>query len=243
MKKKVTPYKKSKRAKKQQVRQMFDKISGSYDGVNRVISLGLDQLWRRRVIKIICDHQPENALDIATGTGDLVISMAKKGITNVVGLDLSEGMLTIGRQKIEANKLEDRVEMRLGDSEDLPFDDNYFSAISVAFGVRNFENLELGLSEIYRVLKPGGIFVVLETAVPKKTLLKQGYNVYTKYILPVIGRAFSKDRDAYRYLSQSAASFPHGKDFNNILKKIGFIKVENKPQSLGVASIYSGSKQ
>lgn len=242
MKQKVKPYKDSKLGKKQQVRKMFDNISGNYDGLNRIISLGMDQSWRRKVIKNIVNSRPENVLDIATGTGDLAISLAEAGVKNITALDLSEGMLNVGREKIKAKKLEDKIEMSLGDSENLPFADNKFDAICVAFGVRNFENLEKGLSEILRVLKPGGVFVILETAVPQKTPFKQGYKLYANYILPLIGKIFSKDCNAYGYLSQSAANFPYGKDFNNILKKIGFTSVENKPQTFGVASIYTSSK-
>lgn len=221
---------------------MFDTISGNYDGLNRVISFGIDKSWRKKVIKLLQNHQPKNTLDIATGTGDLAISMAENDLKNIIGLDLSKGMLEVAREKIEAKNLQGKVEMQLGDSENLSFDDNSFESISVAFGVRNFEDLEKGLAEIYRVLKPGGLFVVLETAVPRKTPYKQGYKFYTNLILPTIGKLFSKDRDAYRYLCQSAAIFPHGEDFNNILRKTGFTNVKDRPQTFGVASIYTCSK-
>ncbi len=240
--KKVTPYKDSDQAKKQQVSQMFDTISGEYDGLNRVISLGLDKSWRRKVIKTIAKQSPENVLDIATGTGDLAISLAEKGLTNIIGADISEGMLKVGRKKVKDKGLEKHISLQIGDSEDLPFADSHFDAICIAFGVRNFEDLEKGLSEIYRVLKPGGIFVVLETAVPQKTPFKQGYKIYTRYILPTIGKLFSKDREAYGYLSQSASVFPYGEAFNNILIKTGFTNVKDSPQTMGVASIYTCSK-
>ena len=196
----------------------------------------------KKVIKLVTDTHPKNALDIATGTGDLAISMAQNGIPKVVGLDLSEGMLSVGRKKIEGSSLSDKIEMIQGDSENLPFEDNSFDAITVAFGVRNFETLENGLQEIYRVLKPGGIFVVLETSVPTKFPFKQGYHIHCKYILPTIGKVFSKDKVAYKYLSDSAAVFPYGEKFNNILKKIGFINTQDKPQTFGVATIYTASK-
>lgn len=243
MKEKVVPYKDSKLDKKKQVSQMFDKISGGYDNLNRVISLGMDKSWRRKVIKSIKNRNPKNVLDIATGTGDLAISLAEEGIENIIGVDISKGMLEVAQKKIDAKKLEDKVLVQLGDSEDLPFDENHFDAICVAFGVRNFENLEKGLGEILRVLKPGGLFIVLETAVPTKFPFKQGYKIYTGFVLPAIGKLFSKDRSAYGYLSQSASVFPHGKAFNNILEKIGFINVRNKPQTMGVASIYTASKK
>ncbi len=221
---------------------MFDTISENYDGLNRVISFGIDTTWRKKVIKLIAATNPQNALDIATGTGDLAISLAEAGIDNVTGLDLSEGMLSVGRKKIKEKNLENKITMVQGDSEALPFEENHFDAICVAFGVRNFENLQKGLAEIYRVLKPGGIFVVLETSVPTKTPFKQGYSLYTKYMLPIIGKIFSKDKVAYQYLSDSAAVFPYGKKFNNILQKIGFTSIENKPQTFGVATIYTASK-
>ncbi|WP_299175393.1 bifunctional demethylmenaquinone methyltransferase/2-methoxy-6-polyprenyl-1,4-benzoquinol methylase UbiE [uncultured Allomuricauda sp.] len=242
MSKKVKPYKDSDLGKKEQVRQMFDTISEDYDGLNRVISFGIDLKWRRKVVSILTKKTPKNILDIATGTGDLAIAMTATGAERIVGLDISQGMLDVGKTKISAKNLENTIEMVVGDSENLPFLDNTFDAITVAFGVRNFENLEKGLSEIFRVLKPGGNFVVLETSVPTKTPFKQGYRIYTKYILPVIGKIFSKDRSAYAYLSESASVFPHGQAFNNILDKIGFIGIENKPQTFGVASIYVATK-
>ena len=242
MSKKVKPYKDSDLGKKEQVRQMFDTISEDYDGLNRVISFGIDLKWRRKVVSILTKKAPKNILDIATGTGDLAIAMIATGAEKIVGLDISPGMLDVGKTKISAKNLQNTIEMMVGDSENLPFDDNSFDAITVAFGVRNFENLEKGLSEILRVLQPGGSFVVLETSVPTKTPFKQGYRIYTKYILPTIGKIFSKDRSAYAYLSESASVFPHGEAFNNILDKIGFIGIENKPQTFGVASIYVATK-
>ncbi len=242
MAKKITPYKDSSLNKKEQVEQMFDKISGNYDGLNRVISFGIDVKWRKKVIELVEATQPQAVLDIATGTGDLAISLAETNATRIVGLDISEGMLAVGRKKIAAKNLTDKIEMVQADSEALPFDDNSFDAITVAFGVRNFEHLEKGLAEIYRVLKPGGIFVVLETSVPTKFPFKQGYNFHSKVILPVIGKLFSQDKVAYSYLSESAASFPYGEEFNNILRKTGFNNVEDKPQTFGVATIYTASK-
>ncbi len=242
MAKKVTPYRDSNLDKKKQVEQMFDKISGNYDGLNRVISMGTDVKWRKKVIAMVKAENPKSILDIATGTGDLAIQMADSNADKIVGLDLSEGMLKVGRKKIDNKNLKDKIEMIQGDSEALPFEDNSFDAITVAFGVRNFENLEKGLSEIHRVLNPGGIFVVLETSVPTKFPFKQGYKLYSGYILPLIGKAFSKDKEAYSYLSKSAASFPYGEAFNNILKKTGFINVDHQPQTFGVATIYKGSK-
>ena len=238
----VTPYKDDEQGKKEQVTQMFDAISGEYDSLNRVISLGIDQRWRKRLVKLVHAKNPESILDIATGTGDLAIALSRTGAKEIIGLDIAAAMLQVGKEKVRKKSLDQIITMVVGDSENLPFENDRFDAITVAFGVRNFENLDRGLSEIYRVLKPGGIFAVLETAVPSRTPFKQGYYLYTRHVLPLIGRIFSRDRRAYAYLSESAAAFPHGDDFNNILRKNGFIDVVDKPQSLGVASIYIASK-
>ena len=244
MSKNVTPYKDSNLGKKEQVTQMFDTISGEYDGLNRVISFGIDQKWRENVVQIVDSVSPKNILDIATGTGDLAIMFAEKTkAEKIVGLDISEGMLNVGRSKITKKNLDNRIEMVVGDSEKLPFSDNYFDAITVSFGVRNFETLETGLAEILRVLKPKGKFVILETSVPTKFPFKQGYLFHSNILLPLIGKLFSKDKKAYGYLSESAANFPYGEKLNNILRKVGFIDVEDQPQTFGVASIYTSSKQ
>jgi len=242
MTEKVKPYKDSDLGKKEQVAKMFDNISKEYDGLNRVISFGIDIKWRKKVVEIIGKTNPNSILDIATGTGDLAINLTQTKASKIIGLDISEGMLEVGRKKIRKLNLDNTIEMVFGDSEKIPFKENSFDAITVAFGVRNFENLEKGLSEIYRVLKTGGTFVVLETSVPTKTPYKQGYHFYSTKILPLIGKLFSRDKSAYKYLSDSAASFPYGKAFNNILQKTGFIAIENKPQTFGVASIYIAKK-
>lgn len=239
----IKPYKDSVLGKKEQVKKMFDNISGDYDGLNRVISFGIDVKWRNKVVNLLKRNHPEIILDIATGTGDLAINLAETGAEKIIGLDISSGMLEIGKTKIQRKHLESKIEMVLGDSENIPFENNTFDAITVAFGIRNFESLEQGLKEILRVLKPGGSFVILETSIPKKTPFRQGYFLYTKNILPLIGRMFSKDKSAYKYLSESASNFPYGEDLNNILRKIGFINVTDFPQTFGVATIYTSSKQ
>jgi len=243
MSEKITPYKDSSLGKKEQVAQMFDNISGNYDNLNRVISFGIDTKWRKKVLKIVSDSKPGIILDIATGTGDLAILMTQTKAEKIIGLDISAGMLEVGKKKIEERKLSNIIDMVLGDSEKIPFEDNYFDAITVGFGVRNFENLEKGFAEILRVLKPNGVFVILETSVPDKTPYKQGYKFYSKNILPLIGKLFSKDNAAYGYLSESAAVFPYGEALNNILRKTGFIDVVAMPQTFGVATIYSASKK
>lgn len=242
-KKPVTPYKDSEKNKKEQVEQMFDTISGNYDGLNRVISLGIDVKWRKKVIQKVAETKPESILDIATGTGDLAIQFAQATqAQRIVGLDLSVGMLEVAKQKVANSSWAKRIEFVKGDSEALPFEENTFDAITVSFGIRNFEHLKKGLSEILRVLKPGGIFVILETSVPTRFPWKQGYFLYSKGVLPLVGRLFSKDKVAYRYLSESASVFPYGEQLNNILRKIGFNEVEDQPQTLGVATIYTATK-
>ncbi len=243
MSKNITPYKNSELGKKEQVAQMFDAIAGNYDGLNRVISFGIDVSWRKKVLQLVADKNPNTILDIATGTGDLAILMTNTSSEEIIGLDISAGMLEIGKQKIKEKKLDTKIQMVLGDSENIPYPDNYFDAITVAFGVRNFENLEKGLTEILRVLKPNGIFVILETSVPTKFPYKQGYAFHTRFILPIIGKLFSKDKVAYKYLSDSANIFPFGEALNNILRKIGFIDVKHLPQTFGVATIYHASKK
>jgi demethylmenaquinone methyltransferase/2-methoxy-6-polyprenyl-1,4-benzoquinol methylase len=242
MSKIVTPYKDSNLGKKEQVEQMFDNIAGNYDSLNRVISFGIDVKWRKKVLKIVSDAKPKIILDIATGTGDLAILMTETNAEKIIGLDISDGMLEVGRIKIKQKNLNSRIEMVLADSENMPYADNYFDAITVAFGVRNFENLERGLAEILRVLKPNGVFVILETSVPEKFPFKQGYRFYSSTMLPLIGKLFSKDDSAYQYLSDSASVFPFGEALNNILRKVGFIEVKSSPQTFGVATIYTATK-
>ena len=242
MKKKVTPYAGSKASKKAQVTQMFDAISGEYDFLNRIISLGIDIRWRKKLIKMAQKNKIEAALDIATGTGDLAVALTQTSAQRIVGLDISPGMLALGKEKVDKKGLQNTVEMVLGDSEALAFEDNTFDLVTVAFGVRNFENLEKGLEEIFRVLKPEGTLLVLETSVPTRFPFKQFYGFYAGWLMPRMARLLSKDRSAYDYLAESAAHFPYGTAFNNILSKIGFIKVANHPQTFGVASIYCGTK-
>ncbi len=242
MAKNITPYKESDLGKKKQVEQMFDNISGNYDSLNRMISLGTDQGWRKKVLKLVSQTNPVNILDIATGTGDLAILLSKSNAVSITGLDLSAGMLEVGKQKVKALNLDSKITMIQGDSENLPFEDNYFDAITVGFGIRNFENLEKGLSEILRVLKPGGVFVILETSVPTKFPFKQGYFIYTQTLLPLMGKFFSQDQKAYEYLSDSAKNFPFGVQLNNILSKVGFKDVKHYPQTMGVATIYRSTK-
>ena len=243
MSKSIKPYQDSEKGKKEQVAQMFDTISENYDGLNKIISLGTDATWKKKILQMVKQLHPTSILDIATGTGDLAILFAETTATEIIGLDISQGMLDMGKKKISDKNLDSKIQMVLGDGEKIPYLDNYFDVITVAYGVRNFENLEKGLSEILRVLKPNGTFIILETAVPTKFPFKQGYYVYTNFIMPTIGKLFSKDKAAYKYLSTSAQNFPFGEALNNILRKIGFIDVQDEPQTMGVASIYLASKK
>ena len=238
----IKPYKNSSAGKKEQVAKMFDNISKNYDGLNRVISFGIDIKWRKKVVEIISKNNPKQILDIATGTGDLAIMLANINPDKIIGLDISEGMLKIAKQKVAEANLTETIEMIVGDSENIPFDDNTFDAITVSFGVRNFADLDKGLQEIRRVLKPLGTLVVLETSVPTKFPYKQGYHFHTSVILPIIGRLFSKDKVAYSYLSESANYFPFGEKFNNILLKNRFTTAIDTPVTSGVASIYTATK-
>ena len=238
----VKPYKNQDSSRKEQVTRMFDNISGNYDFMNRLMTFGIDVKWRKKVVKMVAESKPRKILDIATGTGDFAIMLAEIKPEKIVGLDISQGMLEVGKKKVAEKGLDNLIEMVLGDSENLPFDDNSFDAVTVGFGVRNFENLDKGLSEINRVLRPGGIFVVLETSQPEKFPFKQGYKFYSKYIIPFLGRLFSKDKNAYEYLPESAEAFPYGQAFNNILKKNQFTSVQNYPLMFGAASIYKAFK-
>jgi demethylmenaquinone methyltransferase/2-methoxy-6-polyprenyl-1,4-benzoquinol methylase len=243
MSKTVTPYKEATTGKKQQVANMFDNISGTYDFLNHFLSLGIDVIWRKKAIKSLLSLNPKLILDVATGTGDFAFESLK--ILNpdkIIGVDISQGMLDVAKEKIAKRKLEDKIEVQLGDSEGLTFDDHSFDAVTVAFGVRNFENLQKGLDDIFRVLKPGGKAVVLEFSNPKRFPVKQLYNFYFNSITPLFGKLFSKDKSAYKYLPESVAHFPDGQAFVALLKKSGFNDVISRPQTFGICTIYIASK-
>ncbi|MGY6561117.1 MAG: bifunctional demethylmenaquinone methyltransferase/2-methoxy-6-polyprenyl-1,4-benzoquinol methylase UbiE [Luteibaculaceae bacterium] len=238
----VKPYKDENTDKKQQVAKMFDNISGSYDFLNHFFSLGIDIRWRKKAIKILKDSKPERILDIATGTADFAIAAAKLNPKEIIGVDISEGMLSVGREKLKKQNLSQLITLEYGDSESLPFPDNSFDAITVSFGVRNFENLEQGLKDMCRVLKPGGKAIVIEFSQPEKFPIKQLYFFYFKYIMPTLGKLISKDKSAYSYLPESVQAFPYGKGFTQILEKVGFKNSKIIPLSFGIASIYIGEK-
>ena len=238
----VKPYKNEASSKKEQVAKMFNNIAPKYDFLNHVLSLGIDILWRKKAVKILKTINPTNVLDIACGTGDFSIENLNSGAKRVVGLDISSGMVEVGIKKIKKTGLEDKVELIVGDSEDMPFEDASFNGITVGFGVRNFQNLEKGLSEMHRVLTKNGKVIILEFSKPKKFPIKQLYFFYFKYILPKIGRLISKDQTAYNYLPDSVNAFPDGERFTSILEKVGFTDTKIIPCSFGIASIYVGTK-
>ena len=221
---------------------MFNNISPYYDFLNHFLSLGIDVLWRKKAVRQLRDLHPKQILDIATGTGDLAIEALSLKPEQVVGVDISEGMLQKGRQKLAKKGLMDYIRLELGDSENLPFKDDTFDAATAGFGVRNFENLEAGLTDIHRVLKPGGKLVVLEFSRPETFPVKQMYNFYFSNILPQMGRVVSKDQRAYSYLPESVAAFPSGKAFEEIMQKCGFGDTSSQPLTFGIASIYTGRK-
>ena len=243
MNEQVKPYQDSNLSKKKQVEQMFDNISPKYDFLNHFLSFGIDKIWRNKTIKVVGENNPKYILDVATGTGDLAFVAQKKLNPNkIVGLDLSNGMLNVGRQKSKKRGLEKIIEFTQGDSEKLPFEDNLFDAVMVSFGVRNFENLIAGLSEINRVLKKDGKITVLEFSKPSTFPVKQAYGIYSKYLLPIFGAAISKDKSAYQYLPESVAAFPEGESFLRKLESAGFNSFFMKRLSGGIATIYSAKK-
>lgn len=240
-KKTVKPYN-SEKSKKEEVEQMFDNISSKYDFLNHFLSLGIDKIWRRKAVKELRLTQPKKILDIATGTGDFAIANLKLNPEEIVGIDISNGMLDVGRQKMIKRNVDHIVTMKQADSEALPFDEGYFDGLTVGFGVRNFENLEKGLSEMLRVLRPGGKAVILEFSKPKAFPIKQAFGFYSKYVIPVLGKNISKDKKAYAYLPESVEAFPEGKDFMDILTKLNYKNVTATTVSGGIATIYTGIK-
>jgi demethylmenaquinone methyltransferase/2-methoxy-6-polyprenyl-1,4-benzoquinol methylase len=239
----VKPYQEIESEKREQVELMFNNISPKYDLLNRVLSLGIDKIWRKQALNLLKKDKPAYILDVATGTADLAIEAATRlKPTSIVGIDIAENMLQIGREKIAKKKLDKIITLQKGDSEKINFADNTFDAVIVSFGVRNFQHLELGLSEIYRVLKPGGNIMVLEFSKPQKAPFKQVYQFYFKNILPMVGKLVSKDTAAYTYLPDSVNAFPDGKVFCEILEKVGFGVQHYKPYTFGVCTSYVGKK-
>lgn len=223
---------------------MFDNISHSYDFLNHFFSLGIDVLWRKKAIRILKRENPQTVLDVATGTADFALEAMRMhvGAKKIIGVDISEGMLEVGRKKVAARGFSEVVQLRYGDSENLPFDDNSFDAYTVAFGVRNFQNLENGLKDMLRVLKPGALGIVLEFSQPRRFPVKQLFGFYFKFVMPTIGKLVSKDSRAYTYLPESVQSFPSGKDFLAVMQSAGYRDCKSISLSGGIASIYLGRK-
>jgi len=239
----ITPYHSENATKKEQVATMFNNISGTYDFLNHFLSLGIDILWRKKAIKELKSLKPKNILDVATGTGDFAFESIKiLHPDQIIGVDISSGMLEVAKKKIAQRKLGHIFSVKLGDSEKLPFSDNQFDAITVAYGVRNYENLQKGLADMFRVLKPGGKIVILEFSKPQQFPIKQTYNFYFKHITPFFGRLFSKDGRAYSYLPESVAAFPDGKAFTSLMETVGFSQTKQTTLTFGISSIYTGIK-
>lgn len=226
------------------VTEMFDDISSHYDFLNHLLSFQIDKIWRRKTSRVVASHQPTAILDVATGTADLAIRMAKDiPMASIVGVDLSEKMLEIGRQKVKQEQLEQRIKLMTADAKALPFEDNHFDAVTVAFGVRNFEHLEAGIQEMLRVLKNNGLIAILEFSHPKNGIVKGPYRCYSKHILPKVGRAFSKHPEAYSYLPSSIEAFPESGDFVQLLNRLGVDEIKEERFCGGIATLYHGAVQ
>jgi demethylmenaquinone methyltransferase/2-methoxy-6-polyprenyl-1,4-benzoquinol methylase len=237
----VKPYNTDK-SKKEEVAQMFNNISARYDFLNHFLSLGIDHIWRRKAVNTLREIQPKRILDLATGTGDFAIALLKLNPTQIIGMDISSGMLDVGKNKMKAKQVSHIIDMQLGDSENMPFEDGYFDAITVGFGVRNYEHLEKGLTEMLRVTRNGGKIVILEFSKPKRFPIKQAFAFYSRFIIPFFGKRISKDEKAYAYLPESVAAFPEGKAFTDILSDLGYKQVDATLVSGGIATIYTGIK-
>lgn len=238
----VVPVPQSAESKKVQVGAMFDRIAGRYDLLNRVLSMGIDRSWRKTAVKTLRSIQPTKIIDIATGTGDFALALSKLQPQSIVGVDISEGMMQVGREKISKKGLAHMISFQYGDSENLQFETDQFDAVTCAYGVRNFENLEAGLTEMCRVMRPGGRLAILEFSRPKSFPFKNIYNFYFTKILPTMGKRVSKDATAYQYLPDSVKTFPDGEDFCAILERCGFQSVQARPLAMGITTLYTASK-
>lgn len=237
----ITPYNTGD-DKNRQVAEMFNNISNRYDLLNDLLSLGIHKGWRKKCVRLLRDRHPQQILDVATGTGDFAIACMELKPKKITGIDISEGMLQVGREKVKKQGLEGTIDLRPGNAETTDLPDNSYDAIVVGFGVRNFANLEKGLNNLRRMLKPGGMLLVLEFSYPRNPIVKAGYNFYFLYLTPLIGRIFSKDRRAYSYLTESVKAFPHNEKFTAVLQKCGYVNPRYRLLSLGIAAIYTAEK-
>lgn len=238
----VKPYGKENQSKKEEVAEMFNNISGRYDFLNHLLSLGIDKIWRRKAVNCLKKDHPKKIMDVATGTGDFALALLRLKPEQVIGVDISDGMLEMGRKKMRRLRVDQLVHLKKGDSENLDFEDNSFDAITVGFGVRNFQDLKKGLNELNRVLKPNGKLVVLEFSKPSRFPVKQFFSFYSQVIIPFFGKKISKDERAYTYLPESVAAFPEGDAFLQIMNECGFSELHAKRLSGGIATIYTGLK-
>ena len=238
----IKPYRESSAGKKEQIATMFDHIAPKYDFLNHTLSFGIDKLRRRKAIRLISGYSPETILDVATGTGDFAIAALRSGARKVTGIDISKEMVAVGKEKVKKLGLEDRIELMAGDSESIQFPDESFDAATVAFGVRNFENLGKGLGELFRILKKGGTVCILEFSKPRNSLVKFGYKCYSKWLMPAVGRLVSGDRSAYTYLPESVEGFPDGEKFITFMSESGFEQIREYRLTFGIATIYLGKK-
>lgn len=239
---KINPYDNN-RAKTEQVKEMFDSIAPAYDFMNRAMTFGIDKLWRAKAVRMIKAHTPSTILDVATGTGDLAIKLARSlSINKITGIDLSEGMIEIGRRKVTEANLDNVISFTTGDCLNLPFDDNSFDCVTVAYGVRNFEHLDKGYQQMHRVLNNGGMLCVIELSTPTSKIIKPLYNFYTHHIIPFVGRLISKDVRAYSYLPESIAAVPQGNDMLQLMKNAGFKDCKFHSMTFGACTIYTAIK-
>lgn len=240
---KINPYSSDSRSKSEQIKTMFDNIAPAYDFMNRAMTFGIDRCWRRKAVDMLAKTSPREILDVATGTGDLAMLLARRiKESKVTGLDLSEGMIAVGRKKVGEAGLEERISLQCGDCLNMPFEENSFDAVTVAYGVRNFENLLQGYREMLRVLRPGGTINVIELSTPTSPIVKPLYKFYTRYIIPTVGRMVSKDVRAYAYLPESIAAVPQRQAMTSLMSEAGFINTSYRTLTFGTCCIYTATK-
>ena len=238
----MKPYKNKNSSKKGQITSMFNSISGEYDFLNKIMTFGIDEVWRKKIYKIAKESNPKIILDLATGTADIAIELANIQNAKIIGVDISKKMLNVGSKKILKKNLKSKIHLQLGDAENIDYPDKYFDVVTIGFGVRNFENLKVGLKEAFRVLKKNGKIIILETSVPKNLIIRFFYKIFVRIFVTTLGKLFSKDKSAYNYLQKSAEKFPYGSNFVSILETVGFKNSIVESQMFGATSIYTAEK-